>query len=428
MNNSNDGPIQYWSSIKKENKGREEEKMRVMATADDAIMAKLSACLYGYYDDPFLSHFAQNARSSTHEGRQASSSLGQISAAPCRHSAGRSQDASGAQQQQPLIRRGTHARVCCIDRAISSFLKLAAVSHNQIVILGSGKDTSYLRAKAGIIHHHSADDSSSFAHLTQNTHWYEVDFSPLITSKCKLLSSCPSSHFTIVSVLDDTPSFSIATNDISTKKATANSSSHKFNYHLVSHDLNHSTKHLLSTLNKQFEFQFDSPTLFVMECVQMYLPNSTTTEIFTAISTLCREPIIAIYDPILMNDQFGKVMESNLSRAGLINRDMSLIQTRTLEQQFQKLKCTGFDQLLGCNMMEAYESIVTPQQRIRANQCEMLDEIEEWILIMRHYCFIVAGKSSASLSLPDSSITQKFCSTGTNSPIGFLPNKCTTSL
>jgi hypothetical protein len=65
-------------------------------------------------------------------------------------------------------------------------------------------------------------------------------------------------------------------------------------------------------------------------------------------------------------------------------------------------------------MWAAYESIVTSEQRQLANRAELLDEVEEWMLIMRHYCFVVATTAK------DDSLTE----IGPNSKLGFVQGKC----
>jgi drug/metabolite transporter (DMT)-like permease len=51
----------------------------------------------------------------------------------------------------------------------------------------------------------------------------------------------------------------------------------------------------------------------------------------------------------------------------------------------------------------AYSTILTPEQRQRAQACEFLDELEEWKLIMQHYCIVVACTTASGLD---------FCQTG----------------
>jgi len=79
---------------------------------------------------------------------------------------------------------------------------------------------------------------------------------------------------------------------------------------------------------------------------------------------------------------------------------------------------------------------------MRANKCEVLDEIEEWMLIMRHYCFIVAGRTSCSflkmggsnkfinegqkIASESNDIVKLFCSVQHKNLMGFKMRHCTT--
>ena len=121
------------------------------------------------------------------------------------------------------------------------------------------------------------------------------------------------------------------------------------------------------------------------------------------------------------------MMQRNLQASGVITADSSMIQNTTLEQQMQKIKDCGFELVVGCDMMDAYESVLTQTQRRKANLCEMLDELEEWMLIMRHYGFIVGGVSQCSdKNSEDESkrFIRTFCSFGVKSLLGFKANKC----
>jgi Leucine carboxyl methyltransferase len=186
----------------------------------------------------------------------------------------------------------------------------------------------------------------------------------------------------------------------------------------VGHDLRKDPLELLDKLTRQ-GFNQQSPTLYVMECVQMYMPEPTSENLLRALATGGPHSYLCCYEPILGSDPFGRVMEGNLYTAGVAQPNFCLIQTRTLEQQLQKLVAAGFVWAVGCDMWSAYETVVTAEQRHRANQCEFLDELEEWILIMRHYCFVVANAD-----VTWEAMGKLFCAVGADSPVGFATGKC----
>lgn len=343
---------------------------RIIATADDAILAKHATAQANYYRDPFVDAFAHAASLRQHNSKQ-------------RHF-------------QPIIKRGTHARVCCMDRAITAFLKAHADNTNgcEVVVLGAGKDTSYFRFFAKSLM--GMEDFIKDRTLTLPTvHWYEVDHASVIQEKAKTIQGSSM-------LLQCCPNF----------KQTENGFSSSNQYHLVSADLRDSPQQLL----KGLALNSHRPTLFLLECVFMYMPDESTQALLKELALSKKNNSwIVMYEPILGSDAFGNMMQQNLVQAKVASADCCLLQTRTLEAQLKKLVQAGFStRAVGCDMWTAYQSIVTPEQRQLANRAEFLDEVEEWMLIMRHYCFVVATTAK------DDRLTE----IGSSSIIGFLPGKC----
>jgi len=337
----------------------------IIATADDALIAKHAAVEAGYYQDPYIAAFSRGER---------------------RH-------------VQPLIKRGTHARVCCIDRAITSFVNLIGQRTNgrsdiQVVVLGAGKDTSFFRYQAGLLMGHNSDERPTIR-------WYEVDHISMIQEKATMIQK--SSLLDASAQALDTGCFVVQP---ARKEGTC---------FLIGHDLREDPGSLLESLSKN-GLDRRLPTLFISECVQMYLPEPDSQRILQVLVESFQRVYLCCYEPILGSDAFGKVMEKNLIHAGVAGPNCCMIQTRTLSQHLSKLKAAGFVQAVGCDMWSAYETVITPEQRRRADQCEFLDELEEWMLIMRHYSFIVGSTDS-------SAIGKRFCEGGKGSLLGFVEEK-----
>ena len=172
-----------------------------------------------------------------------------------------------------------------------------------------------------------------------------------------------------------------------------------------------------------------APTLFILECVLMYLPEQDSQRLLRSITDMYRhhEAYLCLYEPILGTDAFGTVMETNLSRAGLATPDASLLQTRTLADQLAKVVHTaGWTQATACDMWHAYDTIVTAEQRQRANRAEFLDEWEEFQLIMHHYCFLVAATTTATTTTTTTSglsLGDDLCQIAPKSLMGFSPGQ-----
>lgn len=178
----------------------------IIATADDALTAKQATVAAGYYDDAFLEYF-------TH---------------------------SPLRMVQPIIKRGTHARVACIDRAIVAFCSLH-VRNCQIVVLGAGMDTSFLRL---------AKDSTST--------WFEVDHPSVIVNKTHIIQK--HAEDMKVSIQQEGANCTITTSASTTT------------CQCIGHDLREPPSQLIAKLTSK-GFKTDVPTLFLLECVQMYLPG-----------------------------------------------------------------------------------------------------------------------------------------------------------
>jgi O-methyltransferase involved in polyketide biosynthesis len=418
----------------------------IKATGDDAMVAKLATTQAGYYVDPFLDAFCQSSNDVAHN-----TPIGRSPVLTSRAGAGQTRNGR-RRTVQPIIKRGTHARVCVIDRALSGFLKMMhelPAAACQVVVLGAGKDTSYFRYRNGNlmgmqeqedetkiegiepIKQQQQQQQQQHMHNTNQhkVHWYEVDHVSVIKEKASLVrksnllkSFCPllvktASGYECVG----------ASKGLSFSDELKSSSSTSTTYHLVGHDLRDSPTILLEKLSLNPSL----PTLFIMECVSMYIPITESKSLLQALSVSTDTVFIACYEPILgSGDQFGRVMERNLLKMGVASPECCLLQTRTLKDQLEKLvECKGFLRAVGCDMWSAYETIVTEAQRKRASQSEFMDEYEEWILIMRHYCFVVAqgGRSSSQQTQSTSSLTTVQGPNGndkTSSSLGWVSGKC----
>jgi [phosphatase 2A protein]-leucine-carboxy methyltransferase len=363
----------------------------IRATADDVLRAKEATVRVGYYPDPFV--FCMSRAPAAANGD-----------APYRH-----------YTVQPMIKRGTYARVCAMDRAVVAFLnncRQQQQQNPQIVILGAGKDTLFFR-----LHNHNLtspllDDSNEFL---SSIHWYEVDHEDVLREKIAAIER----HRELF-LPDEAEHIEPNQNQGDERPTTTwNLISDKRHCRWISHDLRTDPVHLIQELNLSTQ---DS-VLFLVECVQMYLPIDSSRSILSAIQQAYpRTATLCCYEPILQSDAFGQMMESNLVQAGIVppaalatepavnpvapasnTADMvvdvnstGLLRLRTMEDHLSHLvNNVGFQTATACDMWTAYETILTPFQRRSANKCEFLDELEEFRLIMRHYCFVVATTTTS---------------------------------
>lgn len=386
----------------------------VISTADDAVLAKLSCVEKGYYQDAFVHAMAKGVKGVDTGGRNGSSPM------------------------EPIIRKGTHARVCAVDKAISAFLSLRLEGDSssnikgrrQVVIFGAGRDTTYLRYRFGYLE----------GFEEKQVDWFEVDHTFIIEQKAHIwLPHCAPEGVNYNSEMNAATGVSYRASFSRQGGSDANDS----NYHLIGHDLRSPPSSLFEKLSDPFHcYDRSIPTLFVMECVIMYLPDEASRNLLRYVANNGEETdqskevnsfaVIAMYDPIPSNDRFGQVMLQNLQKRGITGQKhqdgeqlLSLERTLTLSDHLLKLTKSGFDIAVGCNMMDAYDhGIISIDDRRRAARCEMLDELEEFAILMKHYCLCV-GVHSRGDRYKSAAIS--FASVGKDSLIGFQEGRCKVS-
>ena len=364
----------------------------IINTSENALQAKAAAVRAGYYDDPYIGPFCGGSSYSTTNNNSSSST-------------------NRPPYVQPIIKRGTHARICCIDRMIQTFTQKIVDEHErrleereensgddeddnddecvvQIVILGCGKDTVFFR-------HYDA----LTRHAAVTLKWFEVDHPPMISEKAAIIET-HSDVFAQTTVDRVEP-------DVYEMEPTLGVSCT-----LLGHDLR--DEGMMPKLRRA-GCNPQTPTLFILECVLMYLPETDSQTLLRSITETYQEAYLCLYEPILGKDAFGNVMEANLSRAGLATPDSSLRQTRTLQDQLSKVvQKAGWAQATACDLWHAYDTVVTAAQRQRGNRAEFLDEWEEFTLIMQHYCLLVAATGPLADTL---------CEIGPKSAMGFSPGQ-----
>lgn len=91
---------------------------------------------------------------------------------------------------------------------------------------------------------------------------------------------------------------------------------HTLNYHLVSADLRNVTE--FANKLKLAKVDFDLPTLFIAECVLVYIDPSATSCLLKYLANTFSISIFINYEQVNMQDNFGHVMLSNLRSRGCL--------------------------------------------------------------------------------------------------------------
>lgn len=135
-----------------------------------------------------------------------------------------------------------------------------------------------------------------------------------------------------------------------------------------------------------------APTLFLSECCLIYLaPDEADAIVKWATSDFTGSVGIAVYEPIGGDDAFGRVMIQNLASRGIVLK--TLKKYSTLERQRMRFKMLGFTG--GQDAADVYfvsENWIAEEEKERIARLEMLDEVEEWRMLARHYCIAWAWR------------------------------------
>lgn len=237
----------------------------VMNTNDDATVCKRYAVSLGYWKDQFINSFFHNKQPSRSE------------------------------RKTPEINRGYYARVQAISYLVEQFLSYVECLNEfinrersttkcikcQIVNIGCGFDTLFWRLKN--------DDKTD---LIQS--FVDLDLEGVTYKKLHQIRIKPE----LLNALGDDISFN-------------NYDLHSNIYHLVSSDLRNS-KHLNEKLFNDCKFDKKLPTLFISECVLVYISKQHTTNFLQWITTNFEQSVIINYEQVNMNDKFGEIMIDNL--------------------------------------------------------------------------------------------------------------------
>lgn len=89
---------------------------------------------------------------------------------------------------------------------------------------------------------------------------------------------------------------------------------HAANYHVMGVDLRHIDE--VENKLKQAEVDFSLPTLFLAECVLVYIESNHCSNLLKWISSRFSSSMIVNYEQVAMNDRFGEVMMNNLRLRG----------------------------------------------------------------------------------------------------------------
>ncbi|KAK7203771.1 S-adenosyl-L-methionine-dependent methyltransferase [Myxozyma melibiosi] len=346
----------------------------VRDTDNDALVAKCAAANALYFTDPLLSLFLPPAL------------------------------ADPPPRKLPLFNRGTYLRLSALSRLVDCFVRSGG---RQIVSLGAGSDTRPFHILA-------ADSTPS------DFVYHELDFPASARNKAALvrahsqLNSVLHQDSLVYNISPDPPKRQPGSLLPRPRPSTASSSAddrtplRSKSYYIHGLDLRDLTSPsailALPGLNPSL------PTLIISECCLCYLEPSAADAIlaaflttFSSSSSPSPTPLgIVSYEPFSRSDPFGKVMIHNLASRGISLPAM--IAFPTLHAQLARLRSLGFRAARCADVKFIHDKWTSEEEMTRLDKLEVLDEREEFDLLVMHYgVYWASNLSSSSPSTPSSS-------------------------
>ncbi|KAI8380028.1 leucine carboxyl methyltransferase 2-like protein [Blakeslea trispora] len=305
----------------------------VRGTNDDATVSRMSAVSLNYIQDPFVHLFVKK---------------------PVRRS--------------PIINRGTFIRCFALDSIVSQFLSLVGPIKKQIVALGSGFDTRYFNIKAGHLRHNGNPVSDYL------DRYFEVDFPEITMKKAMTIKR----RKQLSDLLEGSVRIERGGIDLKSDQ-----------YCLLGGDLRKWSEVSQQLVASGLDLEL--PTLFLSECVFIYLPPEDANCILQWITKTMKNAMFGLYEQIKPNDAFGQMMIRNLK-----NRDIDLKGIHAfpdLIHQENRFKELGWQSAKAIDINKIHDCCLDPSEMTRIARLEMLDELEEWRLLSAHYCVAWAAHS-----------------------------------
>ena len=290
----------------------------VQSTSNDALKTKISCVISNYYKDPFILYM---------------------------------EPGSNHKKFLPLINRGTYCRVFAINtklhELINNFRTIEKDSKINIIILGSGFDTTYFNLM-----------SEGYS----NIEVYEFDYKEIIDKKLKYISKAKP----LVEIINK----------------------NKNNYHLINCDI--TNKKLFSETLNNIKIGENDLTVVICECLLVYIEENVTLEMLSCLTNKFDNLYILEYDLIGPDDPFGKEMVDNLKTRDIHLKGFN--EVKNINDQENRLKKANFEDINIVDMYHIYFKVLPLEDRKRIERLELMDEFEELNLLQKHACFGFASK------------------------------------
>jgi len=320
----------------------------VQRTHVDAALAKMRCSQLGYFDDKFAEVLVRSSQ---------------------------------PPPRSPLIHRGYYSRVSAIRSTVLRFLQGCPPGKGvQIVNLGAGLDTLFFWLR----------DSPD--RWRNDLVYFEVDFAEVLSKKLSTILKKQS----LWPLLGAKTADDLVSKDLS---LSGTRDLHTHHCRFVSADMRF--KQELEEATNRAGLSKDMPTLFIAECVLVYMQALHGDGIIEwAASAVPNAPsAMVVYEQTNPNDPFGKVMVDNLMQRGCPL--LSVFDYPSLDAQRDRYRKLGWEKCVLADMNKVYKEYLDSKDVERIHKLELMDEFEEWHLIQAHYFVLVASRA------PQKSVTQE---------------------
>lgn len=266
----------------------------------------------------------------------------------------------------PMINRGQYARVSAISSVVEQFITSTAGQSAQIISLGAGYDSLFWQLQAAGV------APSLYVEIDQDEVVQRK--SSIIRSKSSLLAALPEGAACV------TP-----------KGITSGSAG----YRLLAVDL-----HEIATLETALTgagWMPSAPTLVIAECLLVYMVPNVSRALLEFFGNRCPSAVLVTYEMVHPDDPFGRMMLDNLRRRGCPL--LGLVAVPDVAAQRERCLACGWGRAEAVEMLSYWEEVVSSEERKRVSRLGMLDELEEWRLLLGHYCVTLAVRDGASAPL-----------------------------
>ncbi|OCH90602.1 leucine carboxyl methyltransferase [Obba rivulosa] len=315
---------------------RRDDDGAIRATDSDAALARLSAVSKHYLSDPFIKSFVSRPHLQ--------------------------------QPRPPLINIGTYVRSEGLDALVDQWLELAQAdgTQAQVVSLGAGSDTRFWRIATGP----RRDALRAYV---------ELDFAENTIKKAMAIRKSKE----LSAVLGPPENVTLA---------GGGTTLHSPIYHLLPADLRLPPSEVLTPLlstptpgSSEPLLSPSHPTLLLFECVLVYMAPAASSRLVQWFTGYFESGVLGglIYEMYGLEDNFGNVMKDNLRARGISLPGVEPFTTfASVQSRFAQY---GFVTSHALSLREIRRSYISPAERERISQLEMLDEIEELELVLEHY-------------------------------------------